>query len=203
MTRITKHLTHLESVGLIKLVQTHPELEYLFRHGLIQEAAYNSLLFEDRKQLHRQVGEAIEQTYPDRLEELASTLADHFVKAEEVEKAIHYLLLAGDQARDLYAHQEAIDFYQQVLELLKEQGDYELASRTQMKLGLTYHNAHEFRLARQAYEEGFALWQQSGKMEPDALAPAPHALRLAWDDPLTLDPTRARDLPSLGLIIQL
>ena len=203
MTRISKELTHLEAVGLIKLAQTHPELEFMFRHALVQEAAYNSLLLEDRKKLHRQVGEAIERTYSDRLEELASTLADHFVKAEEIDKAVHYLILAGDKARDLHAHQEAINHYQQALELLKEQEDYDQAARTQMKLGLTFHNAFDFQQARQAYEAGFALWQQAGEVKADSLSPAPHALRLAWDDPVTLDPTRTHDVPSLSLEWQL
>jgi len=52
MTSTKKHLNHLETVGLIKLAQTHPELEFMFRHALVQEAAYNSLLIEDRKKLH-------------------------------------------------------------------------------------------------------------------------------------------------------
>ncbi len=45
---------------------------------------------------------------------------------------------------------------------MKEQGDYGRAARTLMKLGLTYHTALEFQRARQAYEEGFALWQRAG-----------------------------------------
>ena len=42
-----QHLTQLESTGLLRLAQTHPELEYLFRHALVQDAAYESLLLAD------------------------------------------------------------------------------------------------------------------------------------------------------------
>jgi predicted ATPase len=53
------HLTALETSGLIRRLQVQPEIEYLFRHALVQEATYASLLRQDRKQLHRSVGEAI------------------------------------------------------------------------------------------------------------------------------------------------
>jgi len=120
MSDVKKHLTHLESVGLIRLAKTHPELEFMFRHALVQEAAYNSLLFEHRKTLHRQVGEIIEQEYPEQLDELAATLAHHFTQAGEVEKAIDYLLRAGDSAKGLYANEEAIKHFQEALTLLQD-----------------------------------------------------------------------------------
>jgi predicted ATPase len=49
MTHTRQHLTHLESAGLVHLAQTRPEVEYLFRHALIQDAAYTVLLLNDRK----------------------------------------------------------------------------------------------------------------------------------------------------------
>ena len=57
-------LDTLESKGLIRLAAIDPELEYLFRHALVQDAAYESLLKQERRALHRQVGEALEQLYP-------------------------------------------------------------------------------------------------------------------------------------------
>lgn len=117
-TRVRQDLTHLETVGLIRVAKTHPELEFLFRHALVQEVAYNSLLHEDRKRLHGKIGEIMELVYPNRLDELAPTLAEHFTKAEEVEKAIHYLQKAGEQAINSYANQEAINYFTQTLSLL-------------------------------------------------------------------------------------
>jgi oligopeptide transport system substrate-binding protein len=182
------HLTYLESSGLLRLAQTHPEAEYLFRHALMQEAAYESLLLADRQTLHRQVGQTLERLYPERLEELAPLLGQHFARAGEAQKAIRYLLQAGDQARALYAHREAIDTYRRALTFLREAGDYERAARTLMKLGLTYHNAFDFEKASQAYQEGFSLWQKTEEVESATLPVAPHPLRLAWVEPETLDP---------------
>jgi ABC-type oligopeptide transport system substrate-binding subunit len=116
---------------------------------------------------------------------------------------VGYLLQAGDRARGLYAHQEAIGFYERALALLKEQGAYARAARTLMKLGLTYHLAFNFPRARQAYQEGFALWQRADAGLDAPLPPAPRPLRLLWFDPATLDPSLAGDDTSLVVIKQL
>jgi oligopeptide transport system substrate-binding protein len=132
-------------------------------------------------------------------------IADHLELAGRTVEAANYLIQAGDRARGLYAHQEAIGSYQRALALLKGQGDYEQAARTLMKLGLTYHTAFDFRRSRQAYEEGFALWQRAGEVEPAVPPPpAPHALRMVWySPPTTLDPTMAIDTSSSAVIDQL
>jgi serine/threonine protein kinase/class 3 adenylate cyclase len=108
-------LNTLESSGLIQLAAARPELEYLFRHALVQDAAYGSLLKNDRRQLHQSVGEALERLYPARLDENAALLAYHFEKAAVLEKAVHYLIRAGDHAGAGYANAEAIAFYQAAL----------------------------------------------------------------------------------------
>src|SRR5690606_31099553 len=108
------------------------------------------------------VAAALEELYRGSTEEIASQLARHYSQAGEGAKSVEYLLQAGDRARTLYAHQEAIDHYRQALAFLHRQGDPERAARTLVKLGLTYQSAFDFNQARQAYDEGFALWQQAG-----------------------------------------
>ena len=110
-----QHLTHLEAAGLVRLVQTRPEVEYLFRHALIQDAAYTVLLLNDRKQLHRAVGEALERYYPARLDELAPVLGHHFALAGDAGRALHYFTLAGDAAGRVYALAEAVTHYSQAI----------------------------------------------------------------------------------------
>ena len=95
---VISQLNKLESSGLIRLAQTEPELEYLFRHALVQDAAYESLLLADRKRLHRIAGESLEQLYPDRLDELAPILGHHFALAGDAQRALKYFTLAGDVA---------------------------------------------------------------------------------------------------------
>jgi len=81
MAALAQHLSRLESYGLIRLAAVQPELEYLFRHALVQDAAYASILRADRKRIHLAVGEALERLYPARAAELAPTLAQHFSAA--------------------------------------------------------------------------------------------------------------------------
>src|SRR5574341_1443349 len=116
---VVHHLTALEDSGLIRLAQSEPELEYLFRHALIQDAAYESLLKADRRVLHRAVGETLERLYPDRSDELAALLAHHFAVAGERAKAIAYSRQAAQQAEVRYAYEEAIQHLRTALTLIE------------------------------------------------------------------------------------
>ena len=118
-------LDTLESKGLIRLATIDPELEYLFRHALVQDAAYESLLKQERRLLHRQVGEALEQLYPERHAELAALLARHFEQADDPERAIEYLIEAARYANERNAVAEAHDLFGRARALLPpaEAGD--------------------------------------------------------------------------------
>lgn len=111
-------LDTLEAKGLIRPAVFQPELEYLFRHALVQDTAYESLLKQERRLLHRLVGEALEQLYPDRHAELSSVLARHFENASEPEKAIEYLAEAARFASDRNALVEAYELYSRAEKLL-------------------------------------------------------------------------------------
>ena len=106
---VQNHLSQLESAGLVNLTQVSPDVEYLFRHTLVQEAAYASLLDEDLNELHRLVGEAIETLYPEKLDEMAASLGRHFEAAGNFKKAAGYFQRAGQRALGAYAHQEAAE----------------------------------------------------------------------------------------------
>ncbi len=114
---LATRLAALEASGLIRLAQVQPEIEYLFRHTLVQDAAYASLLKADRRILHRLVGEVLERLYPDRLDVLAFVLGQHFREAGEVDRARQYFIRAGHIARQHYANQEAITAYAEALAL--------------------------------------------------------------------------------------
>jgi oligopeptide transport system substrate-binding protein len=139
------------------------------------------------------------------VEEQVGLLAHHWERAGDAGRAVDYLLRAGDRARDLYAHDEAVDYYQRALVFLRREEDHQQAARTLMKLGLTYHTAFDFDHSRAAYDEGFAMWQKSAKARPSAqLAPAPHPLRLvASGEPGSLDPAMASDTESAVVIGEL
>jgi ABC-type oligopeptide transport system substrate-binding subunit/class 3 adenylate cyclase len=200
--RLDEHLLTLQREEMIRERARIPELEYIFKHELTREAAYSGLLKKERRAFHRQVAEALERLFPERIDEQLGLLAHHWERAEDAEKATEYLLRAGDQARLVYAHQEAIDFYQRTLHFLEGDEDPERAARTWMKLGMTYHTAFDFRHSREAYDKGFSLWQQAGHV-PLTVGVAPHALRVQASEPISLDPSDIRDGDSAAIIGQL
>ena len=176
MPTLTQHLTQLESHGLIRLAATQPELEYLFRHALVQDAAYASLVRADRKQLHLVVGEALERLYPDQLasRELAPVLAQHFYQAGDGERALRYFALAGDAAARVYANAEAEMQYARALELATR-GDAPISVTSEQLVHLYLSRGHALELIGQ-YPEA---WRNYEDMEALARARGDRALELA------------------------
>ena len=185
-------------------VGTHILSQFQFSHVLFQRFLYNDLGTGERRLLHGEVAVALEDLYGEEKDNIAVQLAYHFANAEEADKAIHYLQLAGDKARLAYAHQEAIDYYNRALALQKEQGYDDEAARTLMKLGMAYHYIFDFPSARQAYDEGCLLWQRASVKDlASSLPPSPHAFRFHSTEPLSLDSTMAMDVVSMLVIRQI
>ena len=110
-------LSYLKQIELIRERQRMEELEYLFKHALAQEAAYDSILHQKRKDLHLQVARSIEKVFDERLHEFYGMLALHYIKGEDDEKAAYYLIKAGEEAMKASASSEALNYYQEGLKL--------------------------------------------------------------------------------------
>ena len=95
------------------------DIEYIFKHALTQEVAYNSILLERRKQLHEDVARAIEGLYPASLDDHLADLAHHYSRSANQAKAVEYLRLAGMQAMARGALHQAVQNLQSALTLLK------------------------------------------------------------------------------------
>jgi len=123
MTLLT-HLSQLEAGGLVLLAQLQPEIEYLFRHALIQDAVYASLVKNDRRMLHQAAGEALERLHSAEPGAAAHAplLARHFAEAGDFARAVHYHTLAGQAAAKVYANTEALHHYGRALELAVAHG---------------------------------------------------------------------------------
>src|SRR4051794_22272813 len=149
-------LDTLEARGLIRIASFEPELEYLFRHALLQDTAYESLLKQERRSLHDVVGRTLEELYPDRLGELAAVLALHFEQAGDSEKAIRYLYEAGRFASDRNAIVEAYDLFTRAAALLPERSGDEPAATREMRIRVQLGRARAgFTFLSQ--EQGLAL----------------------------------------------
>jgi tetratricopeptide (TPR) repeat protein len=135
----------LEASGLIEIAALQPELEYLFRHALVQEAAYTSLLKQDRRSLHRAAAETILMLHPDRTRELAGVIGMHFEQAGESDRAAEHLATAGDHAVERFANKEAIAFFKRAIALAADsQIDLRLrASIGMAKAGWTFARSQE------------------------------------------------------------
>ncbi|MCC7355788.1 MAG: hypothetical protein IT330_18755 [Anaerolineae bacterium] len=157
---LTSDLNTLESSGLIRLVATQPDVEYFFRHALMQEAAYASLLKQDRKRLHRAVGEALEQACSGQADELAPLLGQHFYEAGDDARALKYLVMAADAAARRYANREAVKHYTDALEVAQRNGAVE--PRLYRARGLARETLGEFDNARADYEAALQAAQATG-----------------------------------------
>jgi class 3 adenylate cyclase/tetratricopeptide (TPR) repeat protein len=117
---LKSYLLNLQGLEFIYEKSLFPELEYIFKNALTQEVAYNSLLLKRRREIHASIGKAIEELYPDRLEELYEMLAHHYFRSENLEKAYQYLKLSGDKTSRHYANWEAFRFYKEAINVLNK-----------------------------------------------------------------------------------
>ncbi len=111
-------LSNLDAQEFTLLEREFPERVHLFRHTLLQEVAYQSLLYARRRELHGQIGTYLEKRHAADLKPYYGLLAHHYRLSDNHEKAITYLLLAGHDACDDYANDEAIQYYRWALEFL-------------------------------------------------------------------------------------
>jgi tetratricopeptide (TPR) repeat protein len=149
-------LDTLEAKGLIRVAVLSPELEYLFRHSLVQDAAYGSLLKQERRDLHARVGDALETLYPERRSELAAVLAMHFEQAGDINRAIDYLIEAGQYGYRRFAIQEAYAAFVRAGHLLDEHPGTDDGRgrwlRVQIELGKA-ESGYSFRPADQVFAD--------------------------------------------------
>jgi len=115
---IQRALAQLLRADLIRESGRDPERRYMFKHALVQDAAYASILAERRKGLHGTVARHLETALGELGDEQAAVLAHHWREAEEWERALYHTLRAAARTRALYARPEAVALHWQALDLL-------------------------------------------------------------------------------------
>jgi class 3 adenylate cyclase/tetratricopeptide (TPR) repeat protein len=111
-------LTKLVDAELLYQRGTPPQSRYLFKHALIQDAAYQSLLKSTRQQYHKQIARALEKQFPETKDTQPELVAQHYTEAGMAEQAIPYWQSAGHRAVERSANTEAISHLSKGLELL-------------------------------------------------------------------------------------
>ena len=107
-TQLERMLAELRAAEFIYEQPALTDAEYIFKHALTQEVAYNSLLMERRKLLHERAGQALESMFAEVLDDHLVELAHHYSRSDNVAKAVEYLGRAGQQALHRSAHADAI-----------------------------------------------------------------------------------------------
>ncbi len=111
-------LSVLVQRGFIEPTPKTGKRSYSFRHVITSDAIYGTLLRRERKELHAAVGAAIETVYADRIDEYIELLAHHYSWSANLERALHYLILAGQKASRAYVNTQAREHYEQALAIL-------------------------------------------------------------------------------------
>ncbi|HEU4369004.1 MAG TPA: adenylate/guanylate cyclase domain-containing protein [Methylomirabilota bacterium] len=146
------------------------EPAYVFKHAVIQDVAYQSLLVQRRRELHRAVGLAIEELYPERLDEHLGELAHHFAQAEDWARAMDYGLRAGNRAMHAFSNVEARRHLERAIACagrLEAPPALHLA-QLNGRLGGVLVVLGEWDASAAAYERGLVLARQTGDRSLEA-----------------------------------
>ena len=160
-------LEQLGDAGLLFCRGTAPQASYLFKHALVQDAAYSTLLRGRRQELHARVAAALEQQFADLVERQPELLAHHLSSAGDTERAVEQWLKAGRHAAARLAYLEAIAHLERGLGLLhslpespaRDGSEIEL----QLALGLSLFTAKGAVEAKAAYMRALELAESSGE----------------------------------------
>lgn len=146
-----------------------PRAKYIFKHALIQEAAYASLLRSMRRQYHQHIAQLFEQQFPDMVQGQPEVVAHHYTEAGITEQAIPYWQQAGQRAAQLSANVEAVSHLTKGLELLATLPDtsararYELDAQTTLGPVLMATKGFAAPEVERTYSRALELCQQLGE----------------------------------------
>ena len=112
---LRRSVGNLQAAEFLYESRLFPDLEYTFRHALMQQVAYESLLAARRQSLHAAAGRALESLYADRLDHAYDQLAYHYARTEDTAKATEYLTRFADKAAGMYAHADAVKALEEAL----------------------------------------------------------------------------------------
>ncbi|MCB0036840.1 MAG: AAA family ATPase, partial [Anaerolineales bacterium] len=208
---IDEQILTLENDNFIQeLGRTDFGLAHTFRHILIQESAYSTLLYERRRAYHRQVAHALETLFPLQIAEQSGLLAHHYEQAHDFEQAIDYHEQTADQARLLYANEEAEALYLKILQLMQEQdaagteSNWERRAKIYLKIAQLYANRMDFTAAQEYYGRAFDLLEQLEQRTPPDEQQTGADTPLRWgileDYTQTFDPAFASDLENAQIV---
>lgn len=142
--------------------------EYIFKHAILRDVTYESVLRRLRRIYHAQVADWLVERTGDRQNEYTGLIADHYERAGQSEKALTYLTRAGEQALNISAYREAISRLERALAMLAEvELDDHASQEAQIRLllGQAYRGLSAYPKAKELYEESLSLYAQANNSE--------------------------------------
>ena len=176
---------------------------FTFTHSLFQNFLYNTLSARERQILHGEIADTLEQIYLDHSGEIAVLLSKHFLEAAKPDQAKNYLLYAGHQARTLYAHVDAENYYQQAITIMQASGQDKLVAETKHAMGLVHLVAGEYDKAAEIFSVDSSHWQHIGYEKELGRSLPSAVMKIAIEQPTTLDPGLVNDDVSAFMSAQL
>jgi class 3 adenylate cyclase/tetratricopeptide (TPR) repeat protein len=153
-------ISELEELGFVTQIRDEPQSVFAFKHVIIQNVAYETLLLKQRRELHGRVAQAIEDLSGGRPEEYCEPLAYHYSRDDDFDRAVRYLEQAGDRAARSFALESARNHFSAAIRLLTE--DHQ--SRRRIEISLKLAAASQFAtseehidMMRQALRDATAL----------------------------------------------
>jgi predicted ATPase len=133
-----------------------PQATYTFKHALLQDAAYQSLLRSTRQQYHQHTAQVLAEHFPQTAETRPELLAQHYTEAGLVEQAIGYWQRAGERSSVRSAYVEAVAHFTKALEVLKTLPDTPTRAQRELNLLLTLAGKLTISKGFAAPEAGYA-----------------------------------------------
>ncbi len=193
--RLKESLDELVRVELLYERGTLSDPVYVFKHALIWEAAYGSLLRSVRRSFHARIARVLEETFPERVEHEPELIAQHLAEAGRTFDAIRYWQQAGERALRAWATEEAATHFERGLELLpslpegQQARELELAFQLARGTALMAARGYAAPEAEAAYARAEALSREVADLS--RLAPALYGLGAFYAS--TAQPRRAHD----------
>jgi tetratricopeptide (TPR) repeat protein len=145
-TSLRYYLDELAALDLTPVERIQPVLEYIFKHILTQEVAYNGLSYSARKSLHSKAAEYF-ASRKRLVRRNPETVAWHFLLAEEHAKALPFLILSGSKAASEFANKEAFEYFGKALETAIKENDTKYIIESIRNRGLLARDTAQYKLA--------------------------------------------------------
>jgi class 3 adenylate cyclase/tetratricopeptide (TPR) repeat protein len=147
-------VAQLERGGLVRPADIEMvDATYTFPESLVQEVAYDSVLVQNRQQMHQRIGEMLEEVYQENPEPYCELLAFHFGNSADDERALKYLGMAAKKAEGQYANATAIQFYSKILQIQRIRGDKAAQAGTLYTVGVKAYEIGDYDHAAEWLEE--------------------------------------------------